>query len=189
MRCAECENESINDYVQLCKECISECTDEIDWKAIKQLEFTNEKAKEKHIMKLEDIKEICCHLNFMGCKTCEERFREFFEKENECKKEVKNQFYKCGHDRGIVVLDDNELSMVAYFDWKDTVGFDGDKSLCWKCYCKKDEPNHNHRANSPSGKDESTKDKLKSSSGGEAHEDVTLKICSDDGGERPTNNI
>ncbi len=45
-------------------------------------------------------------------------------------------FYKCGHPRGIVILDDNCLSLSAYYEWKDSKGFDGDKSQCWKCWCK-----------------------------------------------------
>jgi len=49
---------------------------------------------------------------------------------------TKNEIYKCGHKRDIVILDDNELSMVGYFDWKESVGYDGDKTKCWDCYCK-----------------------------------------------------
>lgn len=45
--------------------------------------------------------------------------------------------YKCGHKGKPVILDDNELSMTAYFEWKESVGFEGDKSMCWECYCLK----------------------------------------------------
>jgi hypothetical protein len=51
-------------------------------------------------------------------------------------------FYKCGHERGIVILDDSPLCFAAYLAWKDTKGFDGDKSLCWPCWCKE----HNKQA-------------------------------------------
>ena len=49
--------------------------------------------------------------------------------------------YKCKHKSKPVILDDNLLSLSAYFDWKDTVGYDGDKSMCWECYCKEGENN------------------------------------------------
>ena len=44
--------------------------------------------------------------------------------------------YKCGHEINEIILDSNIFGMSAYFDWKDTVGFEGDESLCWVCYCK-----------------------------------------------------
>jgi len=45
--------------------------------------------------------------------------------------------YKCGHEiGGIIILDDNELSMIAYLDWSETIGLRGEKSKCWNCYCK-----------------------------------------------------
>lgn len=44
--------------------------------------------------------------------------------------------YQCGHEACAVVLDSNELSISAYLNWKDTVGFEGDKSQCWSCYCR-----------------------------------------------------
>ncbi len=47
--------------------------------------------------------------------------------------------YKCGHKTdGVIILDDNLLSMSAYLEWVDSVGLNGDKSQCWECYCKKD---------------------------------------------------
>lgn len=49
--------------------------------------------------------------------------------------------YKCGHEFSIITLDDNIMSLSAYFDWSKTVGYKGDKSLCWECYCKKDKNN------------------------------------------------
>jgi len=35
----------------------------------------------------------------------------------------------------VVICDSNPLTISAYLEWKDTVGFDGDKSKCWNCYC------------------------------------------------------
>jgi len=43
--------------------------------------------------------------------------------------------YKCGHTKELIILDDNPLSMIAYLDWKDTVGRDGTKEKCFDCYC------------------------------------------------------
>jgi len=45
-------------------------------------------------------------------------------------------FYKCGHNRDMIVLDSSILSMSGYLEWKDSVGYNGDKSMCWECYCK-----------------------------------------------------
>jgi len=42
--------------------------------------------------------------------------------------------YKCGHRQEIIILDSNELSMAAYFDWLENYGYKGDCSLCWECY-------------------------------------------------------
>jgi len=44
--------------------------------------------------------------------------------------------YECGHLSECVVLDSNPLSFAAYLQWKDSVGYDGDKSRCWSCYSK-----------------------------------------------------
>lgn len=44
--------------------------------------------------------------------------------------------YKCGHTSKAIFMDNNDLSYISYIDWKDSVGFDGDKSLCYSCYCK-----------------------------------------------------
>lgn len=45
-------------------------------------------------------------------------------------------FYKCGHNRKVIILDSNPLSYSAYLGWKDDKGFNGDKTKCWDCYCK-----------------------------------------------------
>ena len=42
--------------------------------------------------------------------------------------------YKCGHDRTIIILDCNMLSMFAYEEWRTSTGFDGDKTQCWNCW-------------------------------------------------------
>ena len=46
--------------------------------------------------------------------------------------------YKCGHEIGLVIIDGNILSMSGYFEWKETVGLDGTRELCWDCYNKKE---------------------------------------------------
>jgi len=43
--------------------------------------------------------------------------------------------YKCGHESNMIIMNSNPLSISAWFEWKDSVGFDGDKSQCWKCWC------------------------------------------------------
>ena len=44
--------------------------------------------------------------------------------------------YKCGHQsKGLIIVDSDPLNMSCYFRWKDSVGIDGDKSQCWKCFC------------------------------------------------------
>jgi hypothetical protein len=48
--------------------------------------------------------------------------------------------YSCGHEsNGMIVIDDNLLSMTAYLEWSETVGINGDKSKCWECFCNTDE--------------------------------------------------
>ncbi len=44
--------------------------------------------------------------------------------------------YKCGHKSELVIMDCNPMSMSAYLEWKDSVGIDGTKEQCWKCWCK-----------------------------------------------------
>jgi hypothetical protein len=52
--------------------------------------------------------------------------------------EDNNMKYKCGHDsKGVIILDDNTLGVIAYLDWQNSVGINGDKSMCWECYCKR----------------------------------------------------
>jgi len=47
--------------------------------------------------------------------------------------------YKCGHKGEPIILDNNPLSIATWLEWKDTVGFDGDKSMCFNCWCEKNE--------------------------------------------------
>ena len=50
--------------------------------------------------------------------------------------------YKCGHETdGVIILDDSIVSLSGYLDWKDSVGLDGDRTKCWKCYCADSKPN------------------------------------------------
>ena len=43
--------------------------------------------------------------------------------------------YKCGHSHnGILILDCNELSYIAYEEWASTVGLDGDRTECFDCW-------------------------------------------------------
>ena len=46
--------------------------------------------------------------------------------------------YKCGHNPIVTLVDNNMLTISAWLIWKDSVGFDGDESQCFRCYCKKD---------------------------------------------------
>ena len=45
------------------------------------------------------------------------------------------KYSKCGCETdGIIILDDNELSLSKYFMWCDSVGVFGNKTICWECY-------------------------------------------------------
>ena len=49
--------------------------------------------------------------------------------------------YKCGHEsKGMIIAKGDILTMAEYMVWKDSVGFQGDKSMCFECYCKKNHP-------------------------------------------------
>lgn len=44
--------------------------------------------------------------------------------------------YKCGHEvKELFVTKD--FSFSHYFLWRDTKGFDGDKTLCFSCWLKR----------------------------------------------------
>ena len=47
--------------------------------------------------------------------------------------------YKCGHKCNITILNDSILSMSAWLEWSESVGNQGDKSMCWECYCKENQ--------------------------------------------------
>lgn len=47
--------------------------------------------------------------------------------------------YACGHKGKPIFLDDNELSITAFYEWCESVGWKGDKSECWECWCVKQE--------------------------------------------------
>lgn len=47
--------------------------------------------------------------------------------------------YKCGHESKPVITESSLITISAWIEWKDTVGFNGDDSLCWECWCKKQE--------------------------------------------------
>ena len=44
--------------------------------------------------------------------------------------------YKCGHSHDVIAACNNPLSIFTYLEWRETVGLDGDKSLCWDCFIK-----------------------------------------------------
>jgi hypothetical protein len=57
--------------------------------------------------------------------------------------------YACGHTPDMLILDNSPLAITAWVVWKDTVGFNGDKSQCFHCYCKElrgDKDNGKHMA-------------------------------------------
>jgi len=47
--------------------------------------------------------------------------------------------YKCGHKVTMIIMDNNPLSFLAWEEWRGSVGFDGDKSMCFDCWCKKED--------------------------------------------------
>ena len=46
--------------------------------------------------------------------------------------------YKCGHSSDVIIMGSNALSIIAWLEWKNSVGWGGDKSMCWECWCKKE---------------------------------------------------
>lgn len=59
--------------------------------------------------------------------------------------------YKCGHKSKPIIMDNNPLSISAYLEWKETAGFEGDKSKCFDCWTK--------NSLESSAKDEDTEEK------------------------------
>lgn len=54
------------------------------------------------------------------------------------KGEQKMTNYKCGHESNLIITNSNPLSISAWLEWKETVGFEGDKSECFECWCEED---------------------------------------------------
>jgi len=46
----------------------------------------------------------------------------------------KMTMYKCGHESDTVFLEGKKLTMEKFKEWRDTVGYNGNKSLCLKCW-------------------------------------------------------
>jgi len=47
------------------------------------------------------------------------------------------KYSKCGHETsGVIILDENVLSLIAYFEWANGVGVFGDRTECWECWNK-----------------------------------------------------
>jgi len=45
--------------------------------------------------------------------------------------------YKCGHKtNGVIIMDDNEMSMMVYLDWVHSKGFKGSSEQCFDCFIK-----------------------------------------------------
>ena len=85
------------------------------------------------------IKGLKGHFLIHNNKECLKKFMNFrrFE-ESKIKERAKYPWkYGCGHESTGIILDDNELSIATYLSWKDSVGIDGDISMCFDCYCKK----------------------------------------------------
>ena len=43
-------------------------------------------------------------------------------------------FYKCGHEKGLIVLDAAPVAFNKYLRWRETVGLDGKRTKCWNCF-------------------------------------------------------
>lgn len=47
------------------------------------------------------------------------------------------KYKKCGHESDdVIILDNNELSIIAWLEWSESVGVLGTKEQCWDCWCK-----------------------------------------------------
>lgn len=42
--------------------------------------------------------------------------------------------YKCGHKSEAIIVNNSALVIAEWIVWKDSVGFDGDKTKCFDCY-------------------------------------------------------
>ena len=45
--------------------------------------------------------------------------------------------YACGHEPKPIIMSGDALSIAGYLEWKDSVGFDGDNTQCFNCWCKR----------------------------------------------------
>ena len=43
--------------------------------------------------------------------------------------------YTCGHEVNTIIVTNDYDVLAKYRCWKDSVGFDGDKTRCFDCYC------------------------------------------------------
>lgn len=43
--------------------------------------------------------------------------------------------YKCGHDGEPIIMNESALAYAAYFEWRESVGWDGTRELCFSCWC------------------------------------------------------
>lgn len=49
-------------------------------------------------------------------------------------------YRECKHTTdGMIILDDNELSICAYLLWSESVGVFGKRLICFDCWCKNKE--------------------------------------------------
>ncbi len=47
-------------------------------------------------------------------------------------------FYKCGHERKKIFIRKNLVDYLLYMRWKESTGFEGDKSECFQCFYDRD---------------------------------------------------
>jgi hypothetical protein len=57
--------------------------------------------------------------------------------------------YKCGHkSKGMLIIENSSDTFANYLVWKDSTGFDGDKTECFDCYVRRiSSPSDNSRTN------------------------------------------
>jgi len=44
--------------------------------------------------------------------------------------------YKCGHETDFIITSGDIMAITTWITWKESVGFEGNRSQCWECYCK-----------------------------------------------------
>ena len=70
------------------------------------------------------------------CADCE---RKIGEVDLGIRKQASQKTYACGHEGKTIIMDDNELSISAWYKWNCSKGIEGDHSQCWDCWCKEKE--------------------------------------------------